>query len=249
MHFVSKMTGELTPQEIQDILNVLNTTFGGWGQDRAFRWKYSDNPYGQSVHAIGYDGDQPVGYAAFWRANLEGLPAYECVDLAVVPSHRNQGILGRALETCISSISEEYLYAYPSHITRRALMKVGLSLERRLPVTFNLAPIMLRRYNKLEQLPDDYVEWRYLQHPTNKYYVSRAGESLYLLIKRRENMYVAAGRLSQAFGLKEVRPPVVFSYDFPGRSFRFPRKRGFFLENISRYTGESVIPAYVTDRF
>ena len=249
MRTIFKMTNELTPKEVQDHLYVLNTAFGGWGRDGTFHWKYLENPYGQSAHSIVYDDDQPVGCAVFWRANLEGLPAYECVDGAVLPSHRNQGVYGTASAACVFNLSGEYLYAYPSHITRPALIKAGLNLERRFPITFNLASIMLRRYNKMEPIPDDYVEWRFVQHPTNKYYVSRAGGNIYLLIKRRENMYVVGGRLSQGFGLEQLRPPVVFSYDFPGQSFRFPRKAGFFLENISRYSGESVIPGCVTDRF
>ena len=249
MRFVSKMTSELSAQETKDILSVLNTAFGYWGEDSTFRWKYVENPYGESVHAIGYDGDHPVGYVAFWRTDLEGLPAYECVDGAVVPGQRNKGIFATASAACTARLAGEYMYAYPSHITRPALINAGLALERRFPITVHWAPIMLRRYNRMDPIPDDYVKWRFLAHPSNKYFVYKRGENSYLLIKRREHMYVVGGRLSSDFGLERAHPSFVFSYDFPGSSFRFPRTTGYFLENINRFSSGNFIPGFVTDRF
>lgn len=249
LRYVSKMTNELTLREIHDILAVLNGAFGHWGQEDYFRWKYLDDPYGESMHAIGYDGDDPVGCVAFWRTEVAGRAAYECVDGAVLPSHRNKGIFGTAASACVSRLTGEYMYAYPSEITRPALLKAGLTLERRIPITFHLAPIMLRRYRKVDLIPDKYAKWRFVEHPTNTYYVYRMGGKPFLLIKRRKNLYVAGGRLSSDFGLREVRPLFVFSYDFPDLSFRFPRRAGYFLENFGHGGLGRSIPCYMTDRF
>ena len=65
------MTSELTGQEVQAILAVQQITLGGDGNEELFRWKYLENPYGDSLHAIVYDGDHPVASASFWRNDLD----------------------------------------------------------------------------------------------------------------------------------------------------------------------------------
>ena len=249
MRFICKTTNDLLPQEIKDLLSVLNSAFCYWGEQTAFQWKYVETPYGESIHTIVYDGGQPVGHVAFWRTEIEGQPAYECVDGAVVQGQRNKGIFAQAAAAGIARLDGEYIYAYPSHITRPALLKAGLPLEREFSVTVHWAPIMLGRYRMIEPIPDEYVKWRYLGPLQNRYFAYLHGQEPYLLIKRRKHMYVVGGRLSSDFGLQRAQPAFVFSYDFPGSSFRFPRKPGFFLENVSRFNTGDFIPGYLTDRF
>ena len=52
MRYAHKMTSQLTRQDICELLNVLNVTFGAWGDEELFRWKYVENPFGESLHML-----------------------------------------------------------------------------------------------------------------------------------------------------------------------------------------------------
>ena len=75
MRFVYKLTSELTAREVQDTLDVLNVTIEGWGGQSFFRWRYVDNPYGVSLYAIGYDGDQPGHFPLDVGGAENGFPS------------------------------------------------------------------------------------------------------------------------------------------------------------------------------
>lgn len=247
MRYNYKMTSELTGQDVHDILDVLNTTFGGWGDAAVFRWKYFDNPYGDSLHMIAYDGPQAVGSAGFWRNDLHETPAYQCVDLAVIPSHQRRGIFRVAASECVTRLKGAYLYTFPNVDSRPGFLKMGWSLKRRMPISIHLPGGVLRRYEKRDPLPDNYAEWRFARHPSKRYYVCRLGGQSFLLSRRRSNCYAAGGMLSCDFGLQSVQPRFLVSYDFPDHPLWVPRRVGYQLENPCYLAYEGFIPSYRSD--
>lgn len=249
MRQVYRMTSDLTPQEIQDILYVLNGAFGNWGDLPLFHWKYSLNVHGESLHMVTYEGCQPVGTVSFWRNDLGNQRAYECVDGAVLPSHQRKGIFRDAASGCVARLREAYLYAYPNQRTLPALMSRGWSVKNRITVNFHLARAVLGRYECRDPLPEKYMEWRFVRHPKKQYYVYRHHGHSFLLTKRRKGGYSVGGLLSADCGLKEARPPVLFSRDFPDLPLRIPRRTNYLLENTCYVKYDGFIPSYTTDTF
>ena len=247
LRFTYKMTSELTPHEIHDILGVLNTTWTSWGDELAFRWKYFRNPYGDSLHVIAYDESQAVGSVGFWRNDLNGTSAYQCVDLAVIPSYQRRGIFRTAASQSVTQLEGAYLYTFPNINSRPGFFDLGWSLKRRLPISFHLPDGVLRHYEQREPVPDQYAEWRFVRHPSKQYYVCHHGGQSFLLSKRRNHCYAIGGMLSSDFGLQVVRPRFLISYDFPDHTLKLPRRVGYLLENPCYVAYDGFIPSYRSD--
>ena len=247
MRYVYKMTSDLTEEEIQAILEVRKTTVESRDDAAYFQWKYSANPYGDSLHMIGYDGDLSVACVTFWRNDLGSVRAYLCVDLAVIPSHQRRGIFRESVSACVARLEGAYIYTYPNDKSRPGFLKFGWRVKRRAPASFHLTPILLRHYEKQDPIPDKYAEWRFVQHPRRQYYVCRLSGRPVLLSKRRKGCYAVAGGLSSDFGLQEVRPVILFSYDLPDLPFRVPTRGGYFLENPCYVRYKGFIPSYHVD--
>ena len=247
MQFAYKMTSSLVQRDITAMMQVLNTTFDAWGDEAFFQWKYIQNPYGDSLHMIGYDDDQPVATASFWRNDLGGMLAYQCVDLAVVPSHQRRGIFRETLPVCVANLQGAYLYTYPNPNSRPGFLNSGWSVKRKVPISLHLPHSVLKQYQDSEPIPDNYVEWRFSQHPKKQYFVYRQGNRPFLLAKRRKNCYAVGGILSKDFGFSEARPLFLLSYDFPNHPIYVPKRVGFILENPCFVSYEGFIPSYRTD--
>lgn len=249
MRYDYKMTSELTQPEIQSILYVLNSTFAGRGDETIFRWKFVENPHGESLHMIGYDGDEPIATVGFWRNGPDNLLAYQCVDAAVRPSHQRRGIYQAALNGCSERLQGAYIYTFVGDNSRPPMLRCGWQLKRKIPMKFQWAPVVLRRYAKLDPISDAYAEWRFAKNPKKKYYFCRHKGLTFVLSKRREHIYAAGGVLSKDFGLPEVHPWVLFSYDFPDLAFLMPRPNYYSLENPCHRSYEGYIPSHYSDTF
>lgn len=249
MRYVFKMTSQLTQQETYDLLDVLNTTFGHWGDEKLFRWKYGDNPFGESLHMLGYDGDEAVACVGFWRNDINDLCAYQCVDLAVLPSHRRKGIFREAVTACSERLAGAYIYTFPGGVSRPGFLNFGWLMKRRIRISVQLTRPVLRRYDNSVTIADEYVKWRFVNHPARQYYVARLGGRHYLLTERRRNFYAAAGAISGDFGLPEVHPWFLLSYDFLHAPFAVPGRGGYILENPCHINYDGYIPSYRADTF
>lgn len=246
------MTSELTAGERQDAISVLNTTFGAippigslWGDERFFQWKYGDNPYGDSLHVTGYDEGQPVASMAMWRNDLNDVFAYHLADLAVLPSHQRQGIFQEMETGCIQRLEGAYIYnSFSIPASLAGFFKFGWNIQRKGVVSFHLASVVMRRCIHWNLIPDHYAEWRFVHHPTKEYFISRMEDRSFLISKKRRGVYVIVGPVSKDFGLKEVRPLLLFSYDLPELPFRVPRKRCFIIEKPCYVDYDEFLPSY-----
>ena len=243
------MTSQLTRQETCELLDVLNVTFGAWGDDELFRWKYVENPFGESLHMLAYDGHQAVGCVSFWRNDIDDLRAYQCVDLAVVPSHRRRGIFRKAVAACLEHLGRAYIYTFPGGNARPGFLKSGWLVNRRIRISVQLTPAVLRRHERSSPLADEYAQWRFVNHPARQYFVTRLSDRPYLVARRRNNVYAVAGALSQDFGLQQVRPRFLFSYDFFHPPFHFPGRGRYILEYPRSVSYDGYIPSYRADTF
>jgi len=249
LRYEYKWTSNLTKEEIQEILLILNEAFEGWGNEAVFRWKYMDNPYGDSLHMIAYDGGQPVATVGFWRNGPVAITAYQCVDAAVRTSHQRRGIYQAALVGCSERLKNSYIYTFTSDDSRPAMMRVGWKLQRKLPLKFHLAHMVIRRYRDLEPISDEYANWRFVRNPKKEYYIYKRNDLTFLLDKRREHIYAVGGLVSEGLNLKEVRPFFLFSYDFTDLPFKIPRPAYYFIENPCYVSVKEKFSAHYSDTF
>ena len=252
MKYVYKMTSELTAQERRATISVLNTTFGAippvgslWGDDQFFQWKYGDNPYGESLHVIAYDQDQPVASMTMWRNDIDDLLSYHLADLAVLPSHQRKGIFQNMETGCIDRLNGAYIYnSFSIPASLEGFFKFGWNIRRKGVVSFHLSSVVMRRCAEWSLIPDEYAKWRFVHHPTREYFVSRLIGKPFLLSKKRRGVYVLVGPVSNDFGLTEVRPPILFSYDLPDLLFRVPKKYCFIIEKPCYVGYDGFLPSY-----
>ena len=249
VQYAYKMTSELTELDITDILHVLNSSFQFWGDETDFRWKFLQNPYGDSMHMIGHDEGQAVATVSFWRNDLAESKAYQCVDLGVVPSHQRTGIFREGVTACVERLEGAYMYTYPGAATPSyfGFLKQGWVIQRRAPITLHLSSRLANQYETRGQIPDDYAQWRFVHHPRKQYYVYRKDERVFLLSKLRQFWYAAGGMLSQDFGLPAAQPFFLLSYDFPDHPLVVPKKSGYYLENPRYVAYDGDIPSYRSD--
>jgi hypothetical protein len=253
LRFEFKYSCELTREEITDILRVLNGTYLNTNSEAYFRWKYLENPYGDSLHMVAYDDSlnrvsRSVASMGFWRNDLDGVaPAYQCVDLAVLPSHQGRGIFREALSGCVECLNGAYLYTFPNFNSQPGFQSRGWTLNRKMPISVHLPGGVLKEYAKLDPIPDDYARWRFTRNREQQYSVYRKGGQLFLLSRRKRGLFIVGGMLSEDLGLPEVRPNILLSCDFPGRILRLPGKAAAVLENSCNASNPELIMRYRSD--
>ncbi|NQW23058.1 MAG: hypothetical protein HQ475_06400 [SAR202 cluster bacterium] len=253
LRFEYRFSSKLTQQEINDILLVLDGTFSKATAVEVFRWKYLKNPYGDSLHMIAYDDSlngisRSVGSMGFWRNDLDSeSPAYQCVDLAVLPSYQGKGIFGETLDECVERLGGAYLYTFPNSDSQPGFQRRGWCMQRKMPISLHLPTGVLREYAKREPIPDDYAKWRFVKNPEKQYYIYHSDGQSFLLSKRDRGLFIVGGMLSGDFGLPEVRPRILLSSDFPGRIIRLPRKPAVILENHCYVANPGFISRYRSD--
>ena len=175
LRFEYKFSSDLTSQDVGDILRVLNATFMSEIDEATFRWMYFENPYGDSLHMIAYDdslsGDhRSVGSMGFWRNDLDGAsPSYQCVDLAMIPSHQRRGIFRETLCPCVECLSGAYLYTFPNFASQPGFQRGGWSVNRKIPISVHQPAGVLKKYAERGSIPDIYAEWRFAKNPQQQY--------------------------------------------------------------------------------
>jgi len=249
MRYVAKTTSKLTESEISGILTVLNGTFNYWGDRDTFYWKYYENPFGESLHILAYDGTEGVGSVSFWRNDIENLRSYQCVDLAVLPTHRRKNIFSKMIGVAERYLDDSYIYTFPGGYSRPGFLKLGWSVKRRMRISAQLTKVILGRHENNQPLPDEFVRWRFIKHPSTQYYFCEMNGRPYLITQRRKNIYAVGGGLSERFGLPKVNPWLMLSYDYLHIPFCIPGKGGYILENTCYKTLDNSIPSYYADTF
>lgn len=249
MRYVYKWTSELTSVEIEQILNILNEAFGNWGDDAFYRWKFHENPYGDSLQAIGYDDSKPVAAVGFWRNGPHGLCSYQCVDAAVSPDYQRQGIYQTILRGCTDILKGSYIYTFTGDNSRPAMTRINWQFRRSIPLKFHLASVVLKKYLETQPIPDDYAAWRFSCNPQKKYYVYRKYGLTFLLSKRKSYLYAVAGIVSDDLNLEEVKPLFLASYDLPTLLIKIPRPGYYFIDYPIYKTFDGHIPSHYSDTF
>ena len=247
MDYSYKLTSHLQHQDILDILQVRRVGVQIDEDEGYFQWKYLDNPFGDSLHAIVRDDNLPVASFSFWRNDLFNSPAYQCVDFTVIPNYQRKGLFAKILPECIKRLSDSYLYTYPNDRSGAGFLKFGWTIHRQAKVSILFRHNIENYYSNKDPIPTDYVKWRFVNHPKIQYYACRIYKRFYLLSKRRKACYAIAGPIAENFSLPQVNPLILFSYDIQNRYFNVPKMGGYFYYNTNNIDYCDFIPFYKVD--
>ncbi len=205
-------TGKMSDREIEDFLKVFNEAFNMEYSKAWFSWKYLDNIYGDSFIVIAYVGDEPIGIRSFWRNDLGGTLSYQPCDTAVSSNYRKLGVFSKMTLVLLDRLGGHLIYNFPNENSFPGNIKLGWKLKSFL----YLKLVGARRKLKEETffMEDDYLKWRYINSPINKYFYYENKGDYYLLFKRKANFYYVLGRFNGEFADEFTRAsfPILFNY-------------------------------------
>ena len=140
----------------EDVLAILDQSFGPGHNDAWFTWKHLDNPYGRSSGwvAIGVRG--LLGVRLFMRWQLQGgareVRAVRPVDTATAPQARGRGVFREltrfAVEEVMRDSRADIIFNTPNLNSRIAYSRMGWTLLP--PIAHGYRPVLPGRAAKLE---------------------------------------------------------------------------------------------------
>ena len=92
MKFSYYWTSEVNQTLEKKIMSCFDKTFYQNSSKNYFKWKYRDNPFGESLHIIALNKNNVVATRSFWRLDIDKTKAYQCVDTAVLPKKKKKEI-------------------------------------------------------------------------------------------------------------------------------------------------------------
>jgi hypothetical protein len=169
-----KRSSELNHLEIVQINTLFHLSFGTKPMSTDhFKWKYLDNPFGDSYHLLTTDKGQLVASRAFWNVPIKN-DHFQCVDTCVLPSYRGKGLFKETTMFALDTLDVVF-YNAPNQSSLPQYLKYGWKLNN-----IYKPKISLYRYIKFcvpEIGPgrenERLINWKFFSHPefTYKYFM------------------------------------------------------------------------------
>ncbi|MDG5761556.1 GNAT family N-acetyltransferase [Natronococcus sp. A-GB1] len=137
-------TGEIDQSQV---LSLLNESFGDWGDEELFQWKYDEYPgYDPDEHAFSITvGDELAAFRRIFRREFvvdgETIPIHIYGDTAVAPKYRGQGLYSELYERT-KAYSKQSDAQYIGAFNRRGNLTFDANLER--GWSYRTLPLRLR---------------------------------------------------------------------------------------------------------
>lgn len=197
IHFDVKMTSEVSNEDELSFLKLFNFIFNEDMSSLWFDWKYRKNIYGDSIHVFCYDDKKLIGIRCFWRNDLNNQISYQPCDTAVLEEYRKMGIFSQMSKLALEKSRGSFIYNFPNENSLPANLKLGWQIYKKRYLTLNINEADLNK--KEDYIDGDYLKWRFVDNPNNKYYYSNGKEASYLLLKRKNGIYYYLGNFDPAY--------------------------------------------------
>ena len=234
---------EVDQQIEQDIMNCFNQTFSQKKSKLYFDWKFRKNPFGDSIHVLVYLNKKLISTRAFWRLDLEEEKEfYQCVDTSVLTKYHGMGVFRKSTEHALKYFNGKAIYNYPNEMSFQAYLKLGWKANKPSYIRFNFSKFVAQN-TPIINWSIDKLRWRFCENPQVEYYSSKFRNE-YLILRKKQSVYVSIGRVKFDLGLKLVNPILLFSYDTGVAGFKIPFKKAV---TVSRNFDVDSIPFYHFD--
>lgn len=131
---------------ILELFSISLGAEGGIPEERFWRWKHLENPFGKSPTLLAFADDKLVGLRTFlcWRFTYGGekILAYRAVDTATHPDYRGHGIFRKLTLSLIDSLKPgepSFIFNTPNDLSRPGYIKMGWKVA-------GVTPLYLRPY-------------------------------------------------------------------------------------------------------
>lgn len=243
MEIISLYTSEIDSNMEKQIMNCFNKTFYQKKVENYFKWKYRDNPFGDSLHVITLVENEVITTRVFWRLDIDGIESYQCVDTSVLPEYQGKGLFGKTVQVALEKIGNKQIYNYPNEHSAPAYLKYGWKpVEKSDCIRFNFKSLMLSSAPHIDWSYEQ-LKWRFKECIIGKYYQYKSGDKYYLFGTRRGKWFVLLGYSKYDLNLEEVDPLFCFSYDINANGICIKKK----LVYMSRYEGKLQLNSYLFD--
>ena len=114
-------TSEIDHGVFTQLANCFASAFNETMNYEYFKWKYMDNPLGDSFHLLGYINDQLCLTRNFWRI-YDNDELLQCVDTAVHQKYQGMGLFGKSVKYMDDNHPNFKYYNYPNWSLPKAPM-------------------------------------------------------------------------------------------------------------------------------
>ena len=182
---------QATREDLPEIVSLLKRSLGEsriQKSEEAWNWKHVQNPFGESLVHLAFEGETLVGVRAFmqWRWHLadKEYRVLRAVDTATHPEFQGRGIFRKLTEGLIEKTTEEgfdFIFNTPNEKSMPGYLKMGWKKLYKVPVRLRFFPLFCRRLSQPEQAFEindlnydslekaTYFKWRYVDNPLVKY--------------------------------------------------------------------------------
>lgn len=246
--YIFHRTDELKEKDKEEFLKLFNKVFETNMNLDWFNWKYIDNIYGNSYMVFAYDKEKLIGIRSFWRNDIEGKNFQPC-DTLVDKDYRGMGIFSKMSKIALEELGDYPIYNFPNQNSLPGSLKLGWKLKNHYYVKKVLSNSDLE--DNTDFIDNDYLRWRFINHPLNSYYYTERGGHIYLLVKRKANFYYVLGRIDSEFksSFEKAKLPALFYYSKKeGLMYKIFKNRA----NVLVYNNNNIVehvPIYKADFF
>ena len=218
------------------IMKCFNETFNQSKPQKYFKWKYKDNPFGESIHVLIYFENELVSTRVFWRLDVNQEKSYQCVDTTVSPLFQGRGLFRISTEKALEILNHERIFNYPNSKSYPAYLKLGWKKNLPSQIKFNFS-YKIEKYAPFIDWGIEKLVWRFKDNPNTEYF-SFYSNNYNIILRKKRGLFICLGKTKFELGLKKVKPIVIFSYDNDFKGLRVPFKRNFTVSK--NFTNEKI---------
>jgi GNAT superfamily N-acetyltransferase len=229
-------TSEIDADLEGEIMQCFSNTFSQVKNPDYFRWKFRDNPFGDSLHIVSRDRGKVIGSRVFWRLDVDGIEAYQCVDTSTLPEYQGRGLFKRSAETALDIVGDKIIYNYPNALSGPAYIKAGWrEVEKSRLIKVNFTSFMCRSAPMLNWSEGE-IRWRFENNPEMEYFIMREGDFYFVFSVRKGKLFVLLFKTRVHLSLKTVRPMICFSYDVESKGVICASKLPYMSRSSEEYS-------------
>jgi len=221
MKFSYYWTSEVNQALEKKIMLCFDKTFNNNSSKNYFKWKYRNNPFGESLHIIALNKNKVVASRAFWRLDIDKTKAYQSVDTAVLPNFQKKGIFKKTALMAVKILKKKIIYNSPNKNSWSAYRECGWKNIKKSNLTkINITSFMLNSAPVIKWDAET-IRWRFRHNPIKRYYNLKKDGNYYIFRKIRKRFFLLVGKTSVNLDLNNIRPFICFTYDDSCKGFPF----------------------------